>query len=84
MEPPSPIRALGVNPFQSRFIIRTFPEEISRPDSEKSQSQRRNDSAIVIHQQQEIRCSQAKHNHKLVKRDKRFHPSEIFSFPSSG
>ena len=25
MEPPSPIQALGVNPFPSRFIIRTFP-----------------------------------------------------------
>ena len=25
MEPPSPIQALGVNPFQSRFIIRTVP-----------------------------------------------------------
>ena len=25
MEPPSPIQALGVNPFPSRFIIRTVP-----------------------------------------------------------
>ena len=25
MEPPSPIHALGVNPFPSRFIIRTLP-----------------------------------------------------------
>ena len=27
MEPPSPIQALGVNPFPSRFIIRTVPRE---------------------------------------------------------
>ena len=25
MEPPSPIEALGVNPFPSRFLIRTVP-----------------------------------------------------------
>ena len=25
MEPPSPIQALGANPFPSRFIIRTVP-----------------------------------------------------------
>ena len=25
IEPPSPIQALGVNPFPSRFIIRTVP-----------------------------------------------------------
>ena len=25
MEPPSPIQALGVNPFPTRFIIRTVP-----------------------------------------------------------
>ena len=25
MEPPSPIQALGINPFPSRFIIRTVP-----------------------------------------------------------
>ena len=49
MEPPSPILALGVNPFRSRFIIRTVPRT-SRADSGKSQSQRRNDSAIVLHQ----------------------------------
>ena len=40
MEPPSPIQALGVNP---------FPEETSRADSGKGQSQRRNDIAIVLH-----------------------------------
>ena len=41
MEPPSPIQALGVNP---------FPGETSRADGGKSQSQRRNDTAIVLHQ----------------------------------
>ena len=50
MEPPSPIQAIGVNPFPSRFIIRTVPGETSCADSGKSQSQRRNDSAIVLHQ----------------------------------
>ena len=34
------IQALGVNP---------FPEETSRADSGKGQSQRRNDIAIVLH-----------------------------------
>ena len=50
MEPPSPIQALGVNPFPSRFIIRTVPRGDSRADGGKSQSQRRNDTAIVLHQ----------------------------------
>ena len=54
MEPPSPIQALGAYPFPSRFIIRQFPGDTSRLDGGKSQSQRRNDTAIV--QQQEIRC----------------------------
>ena len=42
MEPPSPIQALGVKPFPSRFIIiilEQFPEETSHTDSGKSQSQ---------------------------------------------
>ena len=50
MEPPSPIQALGAYPFPSRFIIRQFPGETSRVDGGKSQSQRRNDTAIVLHQ----------------------------------
>ena len=54
MEPPSPIQALGAYPFPSRFKIRQFPGETSRVDGGKSQSQRRNDTAII--QQQEIRC----------------------------
>ena len=49
MEPPSPIQALGVNPFPSRFIIRTVPFT-SRADGGKSQSQPRNDTAIVLNQ----------------------------------
>ena len=36
MEPPSPIQALGVNP--------------SRADGGKSQSQRLNDTAILLHE----------------------------------
>ena len=50
MEPPSPIQALGVNPFPSRFIIRKVPRGDSRADGGKSQSQRRNDTAIVLYQ----------------------------------
>ena len=36
MEPPSPIQALEVNPFPSRFInIKRFPEEVSHADRGK-------------------------------------------------
>ena len=44
------LQALAVNPFLGRFIIRQFPEETMRADSGKSQSQQRNDSAIVLQQ----------------------------------
>ena len=50
MEPPSPIQALGVNPFPSRFIIRTVLRGDFAHDGGKRQSQRRNDTAIVLHQ----------------------------------
>ena len=50
MEPPSPIQALGVNPFPSRFIIRTAPRGDFAPRQWEEQSQRRHDSAIVPHQ----------------------------------
>ena len=50
MEPPSPIQALGVNSFPSRFIIRTVPGEDFARRRWKSQSHRGNDSAIVLHQ----------------------------------
>ena len=50
MEPPSPIQALGVNPFPSRFRIRMVPRRDLMPDSEKTQSQQRNNSTIVLHQ----------------------------------
>ena len=50
MEPPSPIQALGVNPFPSRFIIRTVPRGDFARDGGKSQSQRLNDTAIVLHE----------------------------------
>ena len=49
MEPPSPIQALGVNPFPSRFIIRTVPRGDFAREGGKSQSQQRNDTAIVLH-----------------------------------
>ena len=60
MEPPSPIQALGVNP---------FPEETSRADSGKGQSQRRNDIAIALHHTAGNTVLTAKHNHTIVKRD---------------
>ena len=51
MEPPSPIQALGVNPFPSRFIIRTVPRgDFARRRWEEPITQRRNDTAIVLHQ----------------------------------
>ena len=51
MEPPSPIQALGVNPFPSRFIIRKVPRgDFAHRRWELSQSQRRHDTAIVLHQ----------------------------------
>ena len=58
MEPPSPIQALEVNPFPSRFIIllEWLPEETLCANNGKSQSQRRKFGAIVLHQQQEIQC----------------------------
>ena len=50
MEPPSPIQALGVNPSRVDLTLEPFPGKTSRADSGKSQLQRRNDSAIVLHQ----------------------------------
>ena len=50
MEPPSPIQALGVNPFPSRFIIRTVHRGEFMRQQWGSQSQRANDGAIVLHQ----------------------------------
>ena len=78
MERPSPIQALGVNPFPSRFIIRTVP-------SGKSQSQRRNDrqcynTFLYFIKQPESRWWQAKHNHKLVKHDFSVFIPRRFSF----
>ena len=48
MEPPSPIQALGVNPFPSRFIIRTVPRGEFMRRQWGSQSQRANDGAIIV------------------------------------
>ena len=50
MGPPSPIQALGVNPFRVDLKLERFPGETSRADGGKRQSQRRNDTAIVLHQ----------------------------------
>ena len=51
MEPPSPIQALGVNPFLSRFIIRTVPRgDFARRRWEEPITTTKNDSAIVLHQ----------------------------------
>ena len=66
MEPPSPIQALGVNPFPSRFIIRTVPGETSRADGGKSQSQRLNDTAIVLHETARQSSGQEKESRCLV------------------
>ena len=47
--PYKPIQTVRVNPFQRRFI-EPFPAEASLVDSEKNQSERSNDSSIVLHQ----------------------------------
>ena len=50
MEPPSPIQALGVNPFPSRFIIRTVPRgDFARRRWEEPITTT-NDTAIVLHE----------------------------------
>ena len=46
MEPPSPTKALS----RVDLFLERFPGETSRADGRKSQSQQRNDSAIVLHQ----------------------------------
>ena len=46
MEPPSPTKALS----RVDLFLERFPGETSRADGRKSQSQRRNDTAIVLHQ----------------------------------
>ena len=57
MKPPSPIQALRVNPFPSRFIIRTVPRRILRAQTERRANH--NDEIIVLFyfiKEQEIRC----------------------------
>ena len=57
MEPPSPIQALGVNPFPSRFIIRTVPRGRLRAPTVGRANH--NDEMILLLyliKQQEIRC----------------------------
>ena len=72
-EPPSPIQALGVNPFPSRVIIRTDPRrDYARRRWEEpitTTKWRCYNNFLYFIKQPEIRCWQAKHNHKLVKRD---------------
>ena len=45
MEPPSPIQALGVNPFPSRFLIRTVPRGDFAPTVERANH---NDEMTVL------------------------------------
>lgn len=68
--PYKPIQAVRVNPFQRRFL-EPFPAEASHVDSEKNQSERSNDSSIVLHQTAHVQDNTpAKFNHKLAKRDR--------------
>ena len=80
MEPPSPIQALGVNPFPSRFIIRTVPRGDFAPTVGRANHNDEMTLLLYFLKQQEIRCRQAKHNHKLVKRDFRVFIPQRFSF----
>ena len=50
MEPPSPIQALGVNPFPSRFIIRTVPRGDFARRRWEGPITTINDTAIVLHE----------------------------------
>ena len=57
MEPPSPLQALGVNPFPSRFIIRKVPRGRLRAQTVRTANH--NDEMTVLLyfiKQQEIRC----------------------------
>ena len=50
MESPSPIQALGVNPFPNRFIIRTVPRGDFACRRWEEPIQRLNDTAIVLYE----------------------------------
>ena len=57
MEPPSPIQALGVNPFPSRFIIRMFPKgELRVPTVGRANHNAEMTLLLYFIKQQEIRC----------------------------
>ena len=57
MEPPSPIQALGVNPFPSRFIIRTVPRGgFARRRWEEPITTTKMTLLLYFMKQQEIRC----------------------------
>ena len=80
MEPPSPKQALGVNPFPSRFIIRTVP---------RGDFTRRRREAPITTTKWHCYCTSSNSRKFGVDRPntiifasetwlKRFHPSEIF------
>ena len=57
MEPPSPIQALGVNPFPSSFIIRTFPRgDFARRQWEEPITMTKMTLLLYFIKQQEIHC----------------------------
>ena len=57
MEPPSPKQALGVNPFPSRFIIRTVLRgDFARPTVRRANHNDEMTLLLYFIKQQEIRC----------------------------
>ena len=58
MEPPSPTQALGVNPFPSRFIVRTVPrgDLARRRWKEPITTTIKMTLLLYFMKQQEIRC----------------------------
>ena len=56
MEPPSPIQALGANPFPSRFIIRTVPGGDFAPTVGIANHNDEMTLLLYFIKQQEIRC----------------------------
>ena len=56
MESPSPIQALGVNPFPSRFIIRTFPRGDFAPTVGRANHKDEMTVLLYFIKQQETRC----------------------------
>ena len=60
LEPPSPTQALGVNPFPSRFIIRTVPRgDLRAPTVGRANHNDEMTLLLYFTKQQEIWCWQA-------------------------